>query len=183
MKTGVREIDRNQVSESRELPTMPTLHLVSRQAVPLQELSGLPGAVCGHLAGIDEEGRVLFQEDQAQPPYPVAIGLPLEDEAVAEAAHLQRRALVVRTDDRQAVVVALLRERISAAARDKEFAQLTTGLSGKAVEIEAQKSLELQCGRAKITLHADGRIELHGDYLLSRSRGPLKLKGASIDIN
>lgn len=164
------------------------LQLLSRPAATIQETAivadAFTGALAGHLAGFDEQGCILFQEDGTQAPYTVEIGLPLSDEEVAAAARAKLRALVIKPDNQpsQPVLVALLRERLSAEARDKTATE-TTHINGQAVEIDAQQSLELSCGRARITLHADGRIELNGDYLLSRSRGPIKLKGATIDIN
>ena len=165
------------------------LQLLSRPAATTQEAAivadAFTGALAGHLAGFDEQGRLLFQEDGAPAPYAAVIGLPLSDEEVAAAARAKLRALVIKPDNqpRQPVLVALLREAISAEARHKAACESATRISGQAVEIDAQQSLELSCGRAHITLHADGRIELNGDYLLSRSRGPIKLKGATIDIN
>ena len=165
------------------------LQLLSRPAATIQEAvstaATFAGALAGHLAGIDEEGRILFTEHGAPAPYAVEIGLPLGDAEVAAAARAGRRALVIKPDNqpRQPVLVALLRERISAEARDKTVGEPATRINGQAVAIDAQQSLELSCGRARITLHSDGRIELNGDYLLSRSRGPIKLKGATIDIN
>lgn len=165
------------------------LQLLSRPAAAIQETANVPGAfagaLAGHLTGIDEQGRILFQEDGTQAPYTVEIGLPLSDEEVAAAAQAKHRALVIKPENqpRQPVLVALLREAISAEAHHKAACESATRISGQAVEIDAQQSLELSCGRARITLHADGRIELNGDYLLSRSRGPIKLKGATIDIN
>lgn len=167
------------------------LQLLSRPGATLQAPAIAPetfaGALAGHLAGIDEEGRILFQEDGSLTSSPVLIGLSLADEEVADAARAKRRALVIKPDNqpKQPVLVALLREGIGAEARDKadKAGCEATRIDGQAVAIDAQQSLELSCGRARITLHADGRIELNGDYLLSRSRGPIKLKGATIDIN
>ncbi len=33
------------------------------------------------------------------------------------------------------------------------------------------------------TLIEEGRVEVNGSYLLQRSRGPVKIKGASVEIN
>lgn len=165
------------------------LQLLSRPVATVQEPAIAPetfaGALTGHLAGIDEAGRLLFCEDGSATPYAVVIGLPLADEEVAAAAQAQQRALVIKPDNQplRPVLVALLREGVSAEARDKAVGEPATRINGQAVAIDAQQSLELSCGRARITLHSDGRIELNGDYLLSRSRGPIKLKGATIDIN
>lgn len=164
------------------------LQLLSRPATTVQEPAIAPepftGALAGHLAGIDAEGRILFCEEGSPTPYAVIIGLAIGDAEVVAAVQAQRRALVIKPDNQpsQPVLVALLREGISAEARDKAGVE-TTRINDQTVEIDAQQSLELSCGRARITLHSDGRIELNGDYLLSRSRGPIKLKGATIDIN
>ena len=54
---------------------------------------------------------------------------------------------------------------------------------GNAVTIEAEEELTLQCGRARMTLNRNGRIALRGDYLVSYSRGTIKLTGAVVHIN
>ena len=165
------------------------LQLLSRPATTVQEPAITPepftGALAGQLAGIDAEGRILFCEDGSPTPYAVIIGLAIGDEEVVAAVRAQRRALVIKPENQplQPVLVALLRNGVSAEARDKAVGEPATRIDGQALAIEAQQSLELSCGRARITLHSDGRIELNGDYLLSRSRGPIKLKGATIDIN
>jgi hypothetical protein len=51
------------------------------------------------------------------------------------------------------------------------------------LRLESDRELVLECGRAKISLRADGRIVILGGYLLSRSRGVNKIKGASVQIN
>lgn len=188
MTTALNATVSSALPEEGKAAEMLKLQLLSRPAATIQEpvapAATFPGALTGQLAGIDDEGRILFRADGAQALSPVVIGLPLVDEEVAAAVQAKRRALVITPDNQpaQPVLVALLREGISAEARDKDVAQATR-VNGQAVAIDAQQSLELSCGRARITLHADGRIELNGDYLLSRSRGPIKLKGATIDIN
>ena len=49
--------------------------------------------------------------------------------------------------------------------------------------LEGNRELILQCGLAKISLRADGRIVILGGYLLSRSTGVQKIQGASVQIN
>lgn len=191
MKTALNATISSALPEERKATETLKLQLLSRPAAAIQEPSSasetFTGALAGHLAGIDEQGRILFCEDGAPTPYAVVIGLPLTDEEVVAAVQAQQRALVIKPDNQPLlpVLVALLREGISAEARDKvdKAGVETTRINSQAVAIDAQQSLELSCGRARITLHADGRIELNGDYLLSRSRGPIKLKGATIDIN
>jgi hypothetical protein len=43
--------------------------------------------------------------------------------------------------------------------------------------------LVVRCGKASIELHEDGRVVLRGRSILQRSTGPIRIKGASVDIN
>lgn len=56
-------------------------------------------------------------------------------------------------------------------------------VDGKRVAIEAQEEITLKCGAGSITLRKDGKIIIKGTHLLSRSSGPIRVKGARVDIN
>jgi hypothetical protein len=143
------------------------------------------GAVSGHLAGIDDEGRLLFRADGCSEAVPVSIGVQMSDDELAHAAWVGRRALAVRTMDLAPghVLIALVRERVSAAARDAIGSGINVKVDGEEVRLTARKQIEFRCGKARLLLRQDGRIELSGTYLLSRSRGPVKIKGATIALN
>ena len=49
--------------------------------------------------------------------------------------------------------------------------------------IEAEREIVLRCGDASITLTRAGKVIIQGNYILSRSTGCNKIKGAAIDIN
>lgn len=49
--------------------------------------------------------------------------------------------------------------------------------------IEAEREIVLRCGDASITLTRAGKVIIRGNYILSRSAGYNKIKGAAIDIN
>jgi hypothetical protein len=49
--------------------------------------------------------------------------------------------------------------------------------------IEAECEVVLRCGDASITLTRAGKVIIKGNYILSRSTGYNKIKGAAIDIN
>lgn len=51
------------------------------------------------------------------------------------------------------------------------------------LRLEGRKEVVIECGKAKIALRADGRIEIRGGYLISRATGPNKIKGGSVHIN
>jgi hypothetical protein len=48
---------------------------------------------------------------------------------------------------------------------------------------DAKKEIVLKCGKGSITMKNDGKIVILGTNLISRSRGPNKIKGASVSIN
>lgn len=56
-------------------------------------------------------------------------------------------------------------------------------LKPKVVRIESEEELILECGEAKISLRADGRVVILGGYVLSRSKGVNKIKGGAVQIN
>ncbi len=49
--------------------------------------------------------------------------------------------------------------------------------------LNAKRKIELRCGKGSITITSDGKIVLRGTHLLSRSSGPLRIKGGHVDIN
>lgn len=142
--------------------------------------------ITGHLQGIDDEGRVLFVPEQGGgQPVPVAIGVALSDGVLIPAARKLQRALVVRTSETppRLVLIGLLRERVAAAARDAAPGHLEVKVDGETVRLTAQREIELRCGNASLVLRQSGRVILKGTYLVTSSRGPLKIKGATVEIN
>lgn len=51
------------------------------------------------------------------------------------------------------------------------------------IVITAPRKLVLQCGRSSITLHANGRIVLRGDNIVSAADGVHRIAGATIEFN
>jgi hypothetical protein len=56
-------------------------------------------------------------------------------------------------------------------------------IDGQRVTIEAKEEIVLKCGEGSITLRKDGKIVIKGTHLLSRSSGPNRVKGGSVQIN
>ena len=56
-------------------------------------------------------------------------------------------------------------------------------VDGERHVIEAEREIVLRCGDASITLTRAGKVIIRGNYILSRSTGYNKIKGAAIDIN
>jgi len=56
-------------------------------------------------------------------------------------------------------------------------------IDGKHISFTAKEQISFKCGNATITLTRSGKIMLKGAYVLNRSSGSLRLKGASVQIN
>lgn len=56
-------------------------------------------------------------------------------------------------------------------------------LDGDRMVLRAEREIELRCGEASIVLTRAGKVLIRGNYVLTRSRGANKIKGAFVDIN
>lgn len=62
-------------------------------------------------------------------------------------------------------------------------ATVETTLDGETLTLSADREIVLRCGKASITLTKAGKIIVRGAYILNRSSGVNKIKGASVQIN
>ncbi|MDY0743285.1 DUF6484 domain-containing protein [Paucibacter sp. R3-3] len=141
---------------------------------------GAPGGVMvARLQGFDPLGQPLLDE------------LPLLPNQAVEARSTVRlsrnmvgRLVVVcfeNADPRRPIVLGVvephpLHQTLAAAP-------LQTRVDGERHVIEADREIVLRCGDASITLTHAGKVLIQGTYILSRSKGYNKIKGAAIDIN
>lgn len=154
-------------------------------SVTVRESAGSAGTLTGHLCGLDDEGRLLFEPEDGGRPFEVAIAMSVSDGVIVRAVRRRARVLVLRTGDAAPrwLLVGLVRERVGEKARDAKPGRLEVSVDGEKVKLEAEHDIELRCGQACITLRFDGRIELRGTHILSASRGPNRVKGATIALN
>lgn len=60
---------------------------------------------------------------------------------------------------------------------------MTAEVDGASQVIRARDTLTLRCGKASITLTADGRITIRGTDILTRAEGANRVQGASVQLN
>jgi len=150
--------------------------------------AGAPAGTCmthGRLDGLDDEGRGLVGADGVAGPGAVVVGGAVGDGALVKAARVGRRALVLAPSegDDPPVLVALLRERVSAQARDAVPGELEVRMDGETLVLRAEQEIELRCGKSRLKLRADGRVMLNGAHIVAASTGPHRIKGATIALN
>lgn len=59
----------------------------------------------------------------------------------------------------------------------------TTTQEAESFSVEAERAIELRCGKASLRLSSDGSIELRGTTVVSHATGLNRIRGASIKLN
>lgn len=62
-------------------------------------------------------------------------------------------------------------------------AQVEVDADGERLLVNARTQMVLRCGKASITLTRAGKVLIQGSYVLSRSTGVNRVKGAAVQIN
>lgn len=60
---------------------------------------------------------------------------------------------------------------------------VTAMQEAESFRVEAERAIELRCGKASLRLSSDGRIELRGTTVVSHATGLNRIRGASIKLN
>lgn len=61
--------------------------------------------------------------------------------------------------------------------------QAVVRVEGRRLELSASDEISLRCGRASITLRADGAVLIKGGELVSRASGRNRITGSTVAIN
>jgi hypothetical protein len=149
-------------------------------AAPQPALPAAAAVVTARFDGFDLEER------------PLLTGVPgLPGEVVAARTtfaltRAQRGSTVVVVfeggDRRRPIVLGVLLD--AAPARSASAAvPVTVQADETRLVLSAEREIVLRCGDASITLTRAGKVLIKGTYVLSRSSGYNRLKGAAIDIN
>lgn len=70
-----------------------------------------------------------------------------------------------------------------AAAKQPDSAQNEPPADEEELVLTARRKITLRCGRSSITLHANGKIVLRGEYILSEAEGTNRIAGGRVDVN
>jgi hypothetical protein len=142
-------------------------------------LSAAAGAGCviGRYRGVSEAGLLLVEFDgNPHAPAPCEAQTVCTEFAAGGPAVATGRQVLLqfdRGDPARPVVIGLLQPPLAQARID----------GSQAMTLRADRRLELVCGKASIVLTADGKVVVKGAHLVSRSSGPNKIRGATVDIN
>ena len=67
--------------------------------------------------------------------------------------------------------------------KSEDVKPVSAEVDGERVVFNAKQEIVLRCGKASITLTRAGKILIRGAYVLSRSSGANRIRGASVHIN
>jgi hypothetical protein len=169
---------------------------------------GLPPVVAMSVVGLkieDEGDEVIVSLERGDPTRPVILGRALrqaEPEAPRRGARpshspSELEALPAEQDFAHELERGLASGRVSGLGQAPTLetsVDATPGpamtrrgqtltVDGERVVLNGAKQVELRCGEASIVLTAAGKILIKGTYVLSRSSGANRIKGAFVDIN
>ncbi len=154
--------------------------LASRPVQPMVPAPVLAPAI-GRLQGFDLLERPLVGALHAAP----GGVFPARTTVALKRAMLGREVLVVFEDgapDRP-VIVGVIEPHALQENPPPALPGVSVRADGERHVIQAEREIVLQCGEASITLTRAGKVLIRGTYVLSRSTGYNKIKGAAIDIN
>ena len=87
-------------------------------------------------------------------------------------------------DVRRPIIVGVLQEQRSVTCAESNPPQLVSvQVDDDRLVLSAKREIVLRCGDASITLTRAGKVIIKGGYIISRSTGCNKIKGAAVDIN
>jgi len=123
--------------------------------------------------GFDDDGRFLISLNKSSETLLAlsTVGLSNNDIGTDVAV------AYINDDDSTPIIIGRI-QRSNAPKRN-----LTIKMDGKRVVLHAEHDIELRCGDASIALTRAGKVMIKGSYVLTRSSGANKIKGAFVDIN
>ena len=136
----------------------------------------VPGVSVCRVAGVDADNRPMVEMEGLEDPCPADVVWMKDAPDWSRCEGLRVLVAVREAEPEAPVILGLLDappETPSSPGRKKQ----------KRLRIEGEEEVVIQCGKSKIALRADGRIEIRGGHLISRSTGPNKVKGATVHIN
>ena len=80
----------------------------------------------------------------------------------------------------QPIILGVIQDRTRSPAHEQT---LQAQADDERLVLSAEREVVLRCGDASITLTRAGKVIIKGNYIVSRSTGYNKIKGAAIDIN
>ena len=131
------------------------------------------GVSVATFAGFNDEGQFMVMLSDARN--------PVQALSTVGLAQSEAGAKVVVAFEKANARAPIIIGRLQAGAPPAAAAILK--VDGERVVLQAEQQIELRCGEASLVLTRAGKVLIRGNYVLSRSRGANKIKGAFVGIN
>lgn len=158
------------------------------QSIDIQKR--ISGARVGTIANISDDGHVLveFSGNRFGPRKARMTAAVRDNIQSAEDAGQSVLLVFENEDPGLPIIVDVLCDSIQTKGEKAPLALQTDEteavfVDGRQVTFNAKEQIVLRCGKASITLTRAGKILIKGAYLLHRSSGVNRIKGASVQIN
>jgi len=133
----------------------------------------IDGIRIGKIFSIKEAGQILV--DYSDNPFD-----PLNARALIDVTSDDVDKIVLlsfeNNDPKHPIIVGLIRNKAVNTVKD-------VIVDGKKIVFDAEKEIELRCGKSSLIMRKDGRIVIKGTHLASRASSVNKIKGAAVRIN
>lgn len=160
------------VDEDDEVERAP--HAAATAASP-----AMPAAVTARFDGFDLEDRPLLS---SVPGLPGEVAVARTTVPLTRAQRGQAVVVVFENGDRRCpIVIGVLQPSSSPVATEANT--VSAQADETRLVLSAEREVVLRCGDASITLTRAGKVLIKGAYVLSRSSGYNRIKGAAVDIN
>jgi len=143
----------------------------------------------GTLCGSNSQRDVLVSVDESGS-IPARLVAGLSRTELIKQEYQGKKVLVIfeHGDPGLPIIIALMEDPLESllsfeVQKEQKDEQKELIIDGKRITLEGKDEVVLKCGRGSITIKKDGRIIVKGTNLLSRSSGPHRIKGASVNIN
>ena len=167
-----------EVKEPRDLGQLLERPVTARRrSVPRARIDGI---LVGQLVGFRDlcVPLVVFPEQPGTAALDARTTIDLRGEHIGSDVVL----VFEECDPQRPIVIGHLRKTTAWPLAEKP-AQVDVDADGRRLVLDAKEQVVLKCGKASITLTAGGKVLIQGSYVLSRSSGANRLKGASVQLN
>jgi hypothetical protein len=142
----------------------------------------------GRLVAVDERGLAWVDFGDGGRPAAATLAFTASREQLEHVMHA-KAPVVAYADEGGWQLVAVVGVALAAPTSPKatEAAALSPVLEadvdGQRVRVQAQREVVIACGKASITLRANGRVIIKGTHVESDSEGTNRIKGGQVRIN
>ena len=159
---------RRKTSPVSKTPSRPAARRLSPESGPTR---------LGRLVGLGKEAEVEVLLESRGTPIPARSMVPVTPDDLG-------REVAVSVSENRGIVLGFVQS-AEALAKSRALTgqSVEARLDGERVVLQADREIELRCGKASLLLRADGKIILRGENVVSSAAATNRIRGGSVQIN